>query len=67
MDQSYKCGYHYTEGSIRNRKGVNELQSRIYPNFDEILFELQQKWNENNDPLEIKVQDKRNKISHKTT
>ena len=47
---SYECGYHYTEGSfnILNRKGVDDLQSWIYPNLDKILFELQQKWNENN-------------------
>ena len=66
MDQSYKCGYHYTEGSIRNEKRVNDLQSWIYPNLDKILFELQEKWNENNVPLKIEIQDKRIKISHKT-
>ena len=66
MDQSYKCGYRYTVGSIRNKKGVNDLQSWIYPNLDKILFDLQEKWNDNNVPLEIEIQDKRIKISHKT-
>ena len=33
---------------------------------EKILFELQQKWNENNVPLKIEIQDKRIKISHKT-
>ena len=59
IDQSYECGYHYTEGSIRNQKRVNDLQSWIYPNLDEILFQLQEKWNDNNVPLEIETQDKR--------
>ena len=66
MNQGYECGYLYTEGSIRNKKGVNDLQSWIYPNLDKILFELQEKWNDNNVPLEIEIQDKRIKISHKT-
>ena len=45
---SYECGYHYTEGSFGNRKGVDDLQSWIYPNLDKILFELHcssKKWN----------------------
>ena len=66
MDQSYECGYHYTEGSIRNKKRVNDLQSWIYTNLDKILFQLQEKWNDNNVPLEIEIQDKRIKISHET-
>ena len=65
MNQSYECAYQYTEGSIGNRKGVNRLQSWIYPNLEKILFELQQKWDENNVPLEIEIQDKRIKITHK--
>ena len=66
MNQSYECGYHYTEGSIRNKKRVNDLQSWIYPNLDKILSELQEKLNDNNFPLEIEIQDKRIKISHET-
>ena len=66
MDKVYECAYEYTEGSIGNRKGVNRLQSWIYPNLEKILFELQQKWDENNVPLEIEIQDKRIKITHKT-
>ena len=66
MEMSYECGYHYTEGFIRNRKGVNDLKSWIYPNLDKILFEHQQKWDENNVFLKIEIQDKRIKISHKT-
>ena len=64
MDQSYECGYHYTERTIGNRKGVNDLQSWIYPNLEKTLFE--QKWDENNVPLRIEIQDKRIKITHKT-
>ena len=45
---------------------MDDLQSRIYPNLDKILFELQQKWDENIVPLENEIQDKRIKISHKT-
>ena len=54
------------EGSIGNRQGVNDLQSWIYPNLDKVLFELQQKWDENNVPLKIGIQDKRINITHKT-
>ena len=63
---SYECGYHYTEGSIGNRLGVDDLQSWIYPNLDKILSEPEQKWNENNVPRKIEIQDIRIKISHKT-
>ena len=63
---SYECGYHYTEGSIGNRQGVDDLQSWIYQNLDKILFDLQEKWNDNNVPLEIETLDKRIKLSHKT-
>ena len=66
MDQSYECGYHYTEGSVEDRPGVNSLQSWMYPNFEKVMFELQQKWDENNVPLKIEIQDKRIKITHKT-
>ena len=55
MNQSYESGYHYTEGSIRNKKGLNDLQSWIYPNLDKILFDLQEKWND----LDIEIQDKK--------
>ena len=66
MDQSYECGYHYTEGSVEDRPGVNSLQSWMYPNFEKVIFELQRKWDENNVPLKIEIQDKRIKITHKT-
>ena len=66
MDKGYECAYHYTEGSIGNRKGVTGLQSWIYPNLEKIIFELQQKWDENNVPLKIEIEDKRIKITHKT-
>ena len=55
MDQSYECGYHYTEGSVEGRPGVNSLQSWMYPNFEKVIFELQRKWDENNVPLKIEI------------
>ena len=66
MDNVYECAYQYTEGSIGNRKGVNDLQEWHYPDLNKIIFELQQKWDENNVPLKIEIQDKRIKITHKT-
>ena len=66
MNQTYECAYHYTERSIGNMIGVNGLQSWIYPNLEKIIFELQQKWDENNVPLKIEIQDKRIKLTHKT-
>ena len=55
MDQSYECGYHYTEGFVEDRPGVNSLQSWMYPNFEKVIFELQRKWDENNVPLKIEI------------
>ena len=66
MNQTYECTYHYTEGSVGNRIGVNEFQSWIYPNLEKIIFDLQQKWDENKVPLKIEIHDKRIKITHKT-
>lgn len=66
MDNVYECAYQYTEGSIGNRKGVNDLQEWHYPDLNKIIFELQQVWDKKNVPLKIEIQDKRIKITHKT-
>ena len=66
MDNVYECAYQYTEGSIGNRKGVNDLQELHYPDLNKIIFELQQVWDKKNVPLKIEIQDKRIKITHKT-
>ena len=66
MDNVYECAYQYTEGSIGNRKGVNDLQEWHYPDLNKIIFELQQVWDKKNVPLKIEIQDKRIKVTHKT-
>ena len=66
IDNLYEFSFHYVETPIEQRDGFNDKCSWHYPELENIINGLQQKWDKINIPLNIEIFDKRILIKHKT-
>ena len=66
IDNLYEFSYHYVETPVEHRDGFNDKRSWYYPELENIINGLQQKWDMIDIPLKIEIFDKRILIKHKT-
>ena len=66
IDNLYEFSYHYVETPVEHRDGFNDKRSWYYPELENIINGLQQKWDMTDIPLNIEIFDKRILIKHKT-
>ena len=66
IDNLYEFSYHYVETPVEHRDGFNDKHSWYYPELENIINGLQQKWDTIDIPLNVEIFDKRILIKHKT-